>query len=91
MCRQSDLEGPVSPLDSSVARCPVPDGLRVSLQRGIRGSCVGGSGQRRTMRGVGEMIWRVADKLDHVVAGEECFSHHHIIPVLLKFVERDPP
>ena len=61
MCRQSDLEGPVSPLDSSVARCPVPDGLRVSLQRGIRGSCVGGSGQRRTMRGVGEVIWRVSE------------------------------
>ena len=60
-CRRSDLEGPVSPLDGSVARCPDPDGLRVSLQRWVWGSCVVGSGQRRTMRGVGEMIWRVAE------------------------------
>ena len=40
LCRRSDLKGPVYPLDSSVARCPGPDGLDVSPQRGTWGSLV---------------------------------------------------
>ena len=63
MCRRSNTEGPVSPLGSSVARCPGPDGLRVSPQKGTWGSHVRESGRRRTICGVGEVSWRVAGKM----------------------------
>ena len=55
LCRWSDIEGPISPLGSSVARFPGTDGLHVSLTRGMWGSSIERSGKRRMMRRVGEV------------------------------------
>ena len=90
-CRHSDSEGYFFLLDSSLDRCLDQDNLGVSPQRGTQDSCVGESGQRRTKRGVDFLSWMLAEKRRLCCGQGRVFTHHHLVPVFLKFVWRDPP